>query len=65
MQKQDSRHARGAIDPMELQEIAVCGVPAFQTGGRRRLPTEEFPPQRLEMPTGNPPGGRIDYVSAH
>src|SRR2546423_10759460 len=65
MQKENSWHARGAINAMEFQEIGVGSGPPLQAGGRGRLPTKEFPPQCLEMPAGNPPCGRIDYVSAH
>src|SRR2546423_11872692 len=65
MQKENSWHARGAINAMEFQEIAVGSGPPLQAGGRGRLPTKEFPPQCLQMPAGNPPCGRIDYVSAH
>jgi arsenate reductase-like glutaredoxin family protein len=50
---------------MELDEVAVGGIPPFQHRRRGLLSAEEFSPQRLQVAAGNPPGGRVDYLALH
>src|SRR5687768_15138961 len=63
MQQQESRRSRLGVQPVKLDEVAIRRIPPFQYGRRRRLSPEQLTPQGLQVPAGNPPGGRIDYLT--
>src|SRR5687768_17870215 len=63
MQQQESRRSRLGVQPVKLDEVAIRRIPPFQYGRRRRLSPEQLTPQGLQVTTGNPPGGRIDYLT--
>ena len=50
---------------MHFDEITVGGIPALDRSRSWRLPSEQLPPECLQVPTRNPPGGRIDYLATH
>jgi hypothetical protein len=64
----EQQQARGAAlrsQSMYLQKVTIGRIPTLQDCRRRRLSPEKLSPQSLEMTTGNPPGGGIDYVTRH
>src|SRR5689334_18336663 len=65
VQKQQPRRAWWAVDAVDIQKIAVRCFPTLDACRGQCLSAKELSPQCLQVATGNPPRGRINYVSAH
>src|SRR4051812_12940811 len=65
VQQQHAGRSSGRGQSVDFEKITVGRIPAFQYRRSRRLPPKQLTPQRAQVATGNPPGGRIDYVARH
>src|SRR3954467_7521049 len=65
VQQQDAGRSGGRGQSVDFEKITVGCIPALQYRRSHRLTPKQLAPQRAQVATGNPPGGRIDYVARH
>jgi hypothetical protein len=65
VEQEEPRRSRLSAQPVKLDEVTIGSIPSLEDGWRGRLPPEQLSPQSLQVTAGNPPGGRIDYLTPH
>jgi hypothetical protein len=65
MKQQDTGCASRRLQTIHLDEIFIRRVPTLEHSRGGRLSPEKLSPKSLEVPTGDPPRGRIDYFTRH
>jgi hypothetical protein len=65
VQQQYAWCVRRPSKAVDFEEISVRSIPPLESRWRRTLSSKELSPKGLQVPAGDPPRGRIDYVTRH
>jgi len=65
VKQNQARRSLVTREAMNIDEVPIGRIPTLERSVGRRLAPEQLSPERLEVPTRNPPGRGIDYLACH